>query len=517
LLTSNNTHTSIEHRAIKNFSVNTLSFVFSLLQTLITVPVLLKYWGNSTYGTWLVLFAGFNLLQTLDLGHQNFVGNQLNVVYHKDKDQFKATLGSSLLIAYFLGAIELFACLALIYSNKLHLLLGITPREIADSHSAMGLVLLMVMWLTFGSVGGIIVRIMIPAGMLYESQWLGILTRLTQFLSVISVAFLGGSILDACFWYAVLQSVMSFLILWYIKVKLPGFFPWWRLADWRTGFGNFKRSLVLTFNSIAQQLANNGLTIFIATLFSAALLPSFSTLRTLTNTAGAVTTIIITALLPDLIRFHATLEKDKLLSTINANWFISGIAVNSGILLMLPFVEYLYRLWTKGNLQFNPSLFLLLAVTISLANFGAGLNTYLMGINDLSSQTIITIARVVSLFLVSYAFSANYGLVSIGIGCVVSETIASVILPFILTNRRLISLSTRLSYDIALLSLLPSCMLLIGVFASLYFEMSYKYISWLLAPVLLNYYCNWKMLDDDVRSKLRQTVNIITAKFSWQS
>jgi O-antigen/teichoic acid export membrane protein len=307
---------------------------------------------------------------------------------------------------------------------------------------------------------------------------------------------------------------MSLLNLWYIKTKLPGFFPWWRPADWRTGFGNFRKSLVLTFNSIAQQLANNGLIIFIATLFSAALLPSFSTLRTLTNTAGAVTTIIITALLPDLIRFHATREKDKLLSTINANWFISGIAVNSGLLLMLPFVESLYRLWTKGNLQFNASLFLLLAVTISLANFGAGLNTYLMGINALKSQTIITVARVLSLFLVSYLFSAEYGLVSIGIGCVVSEIMASVLLPFVLSNRMLSSLSAKLSNTIALISLLPSCILMAGTGASLYFNINYTYISLLLLPVLLTYYCNWKMLDDDVRKKLRQTVHMITAKFS---
>jgi len=50
--------------------------------------------------------AGFSLLQTLDLGHQNYVGNQLNVQYHSDISQFRRTLGSSLLIAYFLGLVE---------------------------------------------------------------------------------------------------------------------------------------------------------------------------------------------------------------------------------------------------------------------------------------------------------------------------------------------------------------------------------------------------------------------------
>src|SRR5437867_7541300 len=48
-------------------------------QTLALVPILLKYWGNANYGLWLALLAGFNLLQSLDLGHQNYVGNQLNM------------------------------------------------------------------------------------------------------------------------------------------------------------------------------------------------------------------------------------------------------------------------------------------------------------------------------------------------------------------------------------------------------------------------------------------------------
>jgi hypothetical protein len=77
-------NSSIEHRAFKNTTVGALSFLVALCQTIVLVPILLKYWGNASYGLWLILMAGFNLLQTLDLGHQNYVGNELNVQYHSD-------------------------------------------------------------------------------------------------------------------------------------------------------------------------------------------------------------------------------------------------------------------------------------------------------------------------------------------------------------------------------------------------------------------------------------------------
>ena len=496
--------------------VGGLSFFITMGQTVALVPILLKYWGTANYGVWLTLMAGFNLLQTLDLGHQNYVGNQLNVQYHSDLEQFKRTLGSSLYIAYFLGLMEIGLCLLLVITGTLSPFLSI-PAELITKHQlGLGLLLLMGMWFVFGSVGGIVARIMIPSGMLYQSQWLGIGVRLTQFISIVLVAICGGSLLAACFWYAVIQSLLSLLVLWYIRTRLPQFYPWWRGGQFREGFSTLKKSLVLTCNSIGGQLSNSGLLILISALFTSAIIPSFTTLRTLTNTAGTVTTILITALLPDLIRFHATRETEKLASVFNVNWFIGGICVNFGIILVLPLIESVYQIWTKGYLTFNPPLFFMLAVAISLANYGAGLNQYLSGINALRAQSVITFARISVLFLLSYLLSGSCGILSVGIGSVAAELVASVVLPVIFVNRQLAEISVHLCNRHLLLAIIPPLLLLVAGIAVSNLHQRIGLVTVIMFPLLCGlYYLNWRALSLDIRQRITQHIAATVRKFSF--
>lgn len=493
-----------------------ISFLFTMAQTVALVPILLKYWGTNNYGLWLTLMAGFNLIQTLDLGHQNYVGNQLNVQYHTDIKQFQKTLGSSLYISYFLGFIEITLTLLLVTTGTLSSFLSVSTDLIVKHQLGLGLLLLMAMWFTFASAGGIVVRIMMPAGMLYQSLWLGIIVKFSQFVSIVIVAVSGGSILEACIWYAVIQSILSLFVLWYLRTRLPQFFPWWRDGQWNDGFQALKKSLVLTGNIIGMQLSNNGLLILISALFTSTVIPSFTTLRTLTNTAGTVTSILITSLLPDMIRFHATHEIEKVKSIFNVNWFISGICVNFGIILVLPIIEPIYHLWTKGYLFFNPSLFLLLLVAISLANFGAGLNMYLSGINNLRSQTYITVTRTGLLFVVTYVFSASCGILSIGMGLVAAELAASVVLPVLFVSRCLAEHGTQLCKRQILLAIIPPLLLLAVGIVIFRCHQGIGIVSAVMLPILLSlYYMNWKELSLDIQQRIIFLTKSLFRKFSF--
>lgn len=361
---------TIQKRAFKNTAVGLFSFGINMALTFISVPILLHYWGKEVYGLWLSLFAGLSLLKTLDLGHQNYVGNKLNMLYHVNIAELKSVLGSSLLLAYLLGLIEMLAVVILIMTDSLHYVIGASSTTV---HLGSGLLAMIGTWFIFGSAGGIIVRLLIPVGRLFDAALLGILMMVTQSLLLMMVAIMRGDLLTACIFFALGQSVIALWNYWYVKIKIPELYPWWQNASWKTGFENFKKSLILTINGIAQQLSNQGLVLFIAVLFQASVIPIFTTIRTLTNTAGSITNIFMSSLLPDLIKFHAKQEQDKLLKTLKTNWFISGAFVNLGIVTVLPVIEILYNKWTNGQLIFNFSLFLILATSISIANFGSGL------------------------------------------------------------------------------------------------------------------------------------------------
>ncbi len=83
---------ALEHRAARVTLVTGLSIAFQL----VSVPVCLHYWGQARYGQWLALLAAFQLVRSLDSGYIGYVGNRLNLLYHRDIPALRQHLASAL-------------------------------------------------------------------------------------------------------------------------------------------------------------------------------------------------------------------------------------------------------------------------------------------------------------------------------------------------------------------------------------------------------------------------------------
>lgn len=493
---------SIQGRALKNSFVGIIAFVFSLAQAIIIVPVLLKYWGNEKYGLWLALYAGFSLLQSLDTGHINYIGNKLNITYNTDKGELKNILASSFIMAMIIGTLQILVVVLLILFNLLPAFIGIETNILNQFSIPASLLILLISWLFSGSIGGILHRIMIPTGFYFQAQWWGILYRFCQFLSIIIVAILGGSILEATLFYVFIQFIVYGLTFYYIKIKIPEFYPWWKGAKLVIAFSNFKNSLVFTSTSFVQQLGNNGLILFISNLFSSFYLPIFTTIRTMTNTALSITNLLINSILPDFIRYHTGKEKEKLNSVFNANWFFSGLIVNIGLIMVIPFADYIFKLWTKGIINFDFNLFVSLAASISVINFGAGLYNYIYGINNLRAVSAITVTRVIILFCFSYLLSSFMGLGGIGVAILISEIFSSIILPYFFVQQIFKSFEGSLDYKTSIIAIAsPIIMILLAVFQLFGIEFNYYIWGISLFFMILIYIFNWLILDKEVKDR----------------
>jgi O-antigen/teichoic acid export membrane protein len=499
---------SAQKRVFSNYSIGLISFIITFVQAIVIVPILLKYWGNDTYGIWLTLFAGFAILQTFDFGHQTYIGNLLNVDYHRDKKLFSQNLSSSIIIAFLLGSLELIITIIIIVSGYLNKFLGISNSVINYSTIAYSLISFILMWIITGSVGGVLVKMLIPSGYMVPSLIWGIIFKLAQFLSLFLVASGGGKILLASIVYSIVQTVLSIFLFIYIKNKMPEFFPWWKGFNIKIGFRNLKKSGILTLNNLLQQLTTNGLVLFITNFFSASVVPSFTTVRTLTNTATVFTNLFITSIQPDLIKYHAKSEIDKLRSTLDANWFFSGLVVNVGLILVLPFVTDIFKIWTKGLISFDFNLFISLAASISVINFGAGLYNYLFGINNLRAVSAITVIRVITLFVFSYYLSGFMGLTGIGVAVLISEIFSSMILPYFYVQKILKSLNGSLNLKTTITAAVPPLILI--VFAALTLSgIEFNYYIWgaALLSVIIIYIFNWSILDKDVKERAKNLIH----------
>ena len=500
-------NSNIQHRALKNTGVGLISFFITMLQAVITVPVLLNNWGNETYGVWLALFAGFSLFQSADFGHINYVGNKINILYHKDKAELKKTLSSSFLMASLIGSFQVLLIILLIISNMVPGLFGIDGELYFSNSVALSIIILISSGVITGSFGGILHRFMIPAGFFYQSQWWLILYKICQLLSIILVASLGGSILIVTITYSFTQLIVYFLTFIYIKKKIPEFYPWWKGADWSTGFANFKKSLLLTFTGFVQQLSNNGVILFISNMITSSIVPAFTTLRTITNTATSVANVFLFSLNPDLARYHAKGEIAKLSSAFNSHWFFSGIIVNIGMILILPFIQQIYFLWTKGMLAFDLSLFILLAVSISIINFGSGYYYYLVVINNLLSQTIITIVRAIIIFGSGYFFVRMFGLTGIGFSIVISEIICSGFLTVYFLNQEYKKTGSMIEKKYLIVAVLPPLLILL-LSSIIIFSKELNLLYWAVTLVLMLtvYFYYWKILDNEVKDRAKNLI-----------
>ena len=130
---------AVESRAAKVAFASGLSMFLSVALQLLSVPVCLRYWGNETYGIWLALYSLFNMLRTLDAGYSAYVGNELNLLYHRDQDALRKTLASGIAGATVLGAGQLAATVAIAATGWLPELLGVTPEVARDHRAALAL------------------------------------------------------------------------------------------------------------------------------------------------------------------------------------------------------------------------------------------------------------------------------------------------------------------------------------------------------------------------------------------
>jgi O-antigen/teichoic acid export membrane protein len=429
----------LEHRAAKVSLVTGLSSILSVAFQLISVPVCLKYWGQEAYGSWLVLFAAFHLIRSLDAGYIGYVGNKLNYLYHQDREALRKHLSSAVVGVFVIGALQLLIATGVLLSDQLAGALGLLVEDSAAAQGRLGLLILMSSWVLTGAYLGIVHRLLIPAGLMYQAAWWSMSFQVSQFIAIMIVATAQLNLLQTSLLFALSQSVVYLFSALYIRSKLSDYYPWWHGARIDTGLVDLRKSTFLTASSVIQQGSSNGILLLVSAFAGPVVLPLFTTVRTLSNLWTNLTHVLTTPLLPDVVRFHAKGETHKLASTMEAYWVLVGSVVNLSILLVYPLLEGLYGYWTGHTMTLDQSLLCLLLAAVVVTNAGALMAMHLNGINSLRVVLSTSVARAVCALGIGSLFFKDFGLASFGVGIFTGEVAALVIVGRSFVLRELIS------------------------------------------------------------------------------
>lgn len=502
----------VEHRAARISSVTGLSTLLSVGLQLISVPICLKYWGNETYGSWLALYASFMLVRSLDTGFVSYIGNTLNTLYHRDQGALRDHLASSITGITVIGIIQLSIALAAIFSDSILLKLGFTLGSSADYRSSLALLILICTWVLSGSYLGIVHRLLIPTGMMYQAAWWSMGSQASQFAGIILAAVLHFDMLQTSLLFSFVQFSIYFASAIYIRRKLPAYYPWWQNARPRVGIKDLGRSMWLTASNLIQQGSSNGTVILISIFSGPAVVPVFTTVRTLANLWTNVTNVLTTPLLPEVVRYHATGEGRKLVAISEAYWVLVGTAVNLGVLVTYPLIKPLYGLWTTHSLVLDTSLLCLLLVSVVLSNIGGLITLLLNGINSLRVVLTASVVRgILSLGLGGFLF-LHFGLAGFGIGILVGELSALFVMGRHFVMREL----SRQGVSLPLRSFAPITVSSVSVLLFLMSESFCFSLAQYLYPVALLGVATaglwgWRGLEQGVRTRL---VSMMSNRFA---
>lgn len=414
----------IEHRAARVSFVTGLSTLIAIVFQLVSVPICLKYWGKEAYGSWLALYAACMLVRSFDTGFVTYVGNELNYLFHQDQDKMREHLASSIAGIAVIGILQLCIGVAAFFFDRVFLALGISSIYGVGHRTGLALLILVGTWALTGPFMGVLSRLLIPAGLMYQSAWFSMGFQISQFAGIILAARLNFDLLHTSLLFASIQLAIHVVTAVYIRHKLPGYYPWWRGARLRTGFSDLAASLLLTVSGLIQQASTNGLVVLVSVLSGPASVPVFTTVRTLANLWTNITYVLTTPLLPEIVRYHAKGEGQKLLVINEAYWVLVGTLVNLGVLISYPFIAPLYGRWTADAMVLDKLLLCLFLASIIVANVGGLISVYLNGINRLGVVLATSIARGLLSLGAGAVLFLHFGLAGFGLGILGGELVA---------------------------------------------------------------------------------------------
>jgi O-antigen/teichoic acid export membrane protein len=491
----------IEHRAAKVSLVNGLSTVLTLVFQLISVPVCLKYWGKEFYGSWLALLSAFMTIRSIDGGFVLYVGNKLNYLYHKDAEALRTHLSSAVTGIVVIGILELLLTGGTLLFHPLAVALGVPAG--GNLTAQCGLLLLVVSWALTGSYLGIVHRLLIPAGMMYQAAWWAMAFQIAQFAAVMAAAILHLDMLETSLLFSLAQIGIYVASALYVRRMLPRFYPWLRGVNTRLGLNDLRQSLLLTGSNIVQQCATNGTVLVVAALAGPASVPVFTTIRTVSNLWTSVTTVLTTPLLPEVVRIHAKGEIHKLLAINEVFWVLVGSAVNLGALLLYPLIPFLYGQWTAHAVPLNQPLLCLMLASVIVANTGALMALHLNGINSLRIVLGASLVRaILGLGCGALGFRIM-GVTSFGLGILAGELVATLVTARYFIKHELTDKGLRLSvaaFAPVLLSTGSALLFFVGAGFSWW---SGRW-AWLftIVTVCAGFTWGWTVLDRAIRSRL---------------
>lgn len=410
--------------------LGTLNFFLNISQNILLVPLQLNSWNAKNYSLYLLIYAFVAMLKVFDSGFQNYLYNDFNILINIDKSKAALKLGSGIRAALFVDIVLIFFFVIFDRLNLYNFIGGI----IQNSEVRYVIFVTLLSWPITNALGGTLIKIIIPFGHFIKAQWMGILIKFIEILSILIMILAKISITNLLIINVIIQSTISLGLILYMRKLTPGYFPWWQEGNLISGLKDYISSIFLSINTFLDQFINNSILGQISTNNIKYLLPQFNTSRTLANSLQQTSNIILDPVFPNYGKFIVNDDRIGINKIFKINLAIVNIFIITGIFLLMPFIPKFYNFWVQMKFDLPLQLFYFLILGCIFNIIGKPIMQILVANNKILNLNIIAGFRCFIILFSLNFFYSEYGLFAIGLGICIAEFIGSLLMPILFTK-----------------------------------------------------------------------------------
>jgi len=362
------------------------AIAISLIRQLCLVPVFIISVGEYGYSFWIILSTIVTLLTALNLGHLHYSSNLINITYHLNgvvDDEIRKIQGAN----YIYIALQIIIGVLFSFTPILSSITSFPIHFISQNHGGIGFLLLLTGRICFQYSGLFILRLLEPVGRIKTTLKFQAIGEMIDFATIAGTIFFTGSIFLTCV-AAFISNLLYTLAMSILVSRNVPFKIAMKSADISGSLPFIKSSFSLNSSFLIERAYDTGLNLIIIRVFNASVLPIFTTSRVLTNIFYRICWVMVIPLFPDIQKRFALKDLEYVLDKIKLFWSFVSVFIIISVTLALPFLPYIYSIWTHNKLGFNIYVVCFLFMAVSFQNFGMIINEFFKKTN-FSKQILI--------------------------------------------------------------------------------------------------------------------------------
>ncbi|GAB3264677.1 hypothetical protein GCM10027347_31890 [Larkinella harenae] len=398
----------------------------TMLTQIALVPIVLSYWNIGVYGMWIAIQALVNVLSTLDRGYSDYLQFEFLKLGVTNRKKVASLLWSGMSVVVIISLLELIILYFIAFHSNINSLFDTEniSNELFRQEVAWSLMIQWVIWI-FANIIGLFYRALCPFGYYPRMEWWNVAQGIISSVATVIVISNGAGLLGVNISSLIVYS--SLMLIQYIGIHRA--MNKERLNTYsisiKEGVKAYITSITLSARYFLENFKQQGVRLLLAPLVGAVSLAAFVTTRTGANVALQGLSTITNPLMPELMRFLHQKEQQKMQMAFDSIWLVVVAILSPCVLFLQAVAPYLFTLWTKGKITYDPYLFASLSLGVLVYGIAQPATAIATGNNLLKVQMMISLLS--SLIVVSGIFFLvpYISIVGAGIALLIAEIAAT--------------------------------------------------------------------------------------------